>query len=104
MSARILVGDVRDRLAELPEQSVHCVVTSPPYFGLRDYGTADWSGGDPACDHLGPPKRTQNGFNERYFDRESVTDKQGDLRAPYGSTCGKCGAIRSDNQIGLEAT
>ncbi len=35
---RILIGDVRDKLAELPDESVHCVVTSPPYFGLRDYG------------------------------------------------------------------
>jgi DNA modification methylase len=29
---------VRDRLRELPDESVHCVVTSPPYWGLRDYG------------------------------------------------------------------
>lgn len=35
---RVLVGDVRERLAELPEQSVDCVITSPPYFQLRDYG------------------------------------------------------------------
>lgn len=34
----ILVGDVRERLAELPDASVHCVITSPPYFALRDYG------------------------------------------------------------------
>jgi DNA modification methylase len=32
------VGDVRERLAELPDESVHCVVTSPPFWGLRDYG------------------------------------------------------------------
>ncbi len=38
MTVRILCGDVRERLAELPDESVHCVVTSPPYFGLRDYG------------------------------------------------------------------
>jgi DNA modification methylase len=40
MSVRILLGDCRDRLRELPDESVHCVVTSPPYFGLRDYGAA----------------------------------------------------------------
>ena len=40
MSVRILVGDVRDKLEELPDESVHCVVTSPPYYGLRDYGVA----------------------------------------------------------------
>ncbi|MEP0149983.1 MAG: site-specific DNA-methyltransferase [Nitratireductor sp.] len=32
------VGDVREVLATLPDASVNCVVTSPPYFGLRDYG------------------------------------------------------------------
>jgi len=34
----ILVGDVLDRLREIPDESVHCVVTSPPYWGLRDFG------------------------------------------------------------------
>ena len=34
----IHTGDARDTLAELPKSSVHMVMTSPPYFGLRDYG------------------------------------------------------------------
>lgn len=34
----ILVGDALERLRELPDESVHCCVTSPPYWGLRDYG------------------------------------------------------------------
>ena len=38
MKAQILVGDVRVRLAEIPSASVQTCVTSPPYFGLRDYG------------------------------------------------------------------
>ncbi len=38
MSVQIIIGDSRERLRELPDQSVHCCVTSPPYFGLRDYG------------------------------------------------------------------
>jgi DNA modification methylase len=38
MTVRILIGDCRERLRELPDESVHCVVTSPPYWGLRDYG------------------------------------------------------------------
>lgn len=33
----ILIGDVMEQLATLPDESVHCVVTSPPYWGLRDY-------------------------------------------------------------------
>lgn len=39
MKASILVGDVLDRLRGLPDCSAQCVVTSPPYWGLRDYGT-----------------------------------------------------------------
>lgn len=35
---RVLVGDVRERLAEVPGGSVDCVITSPPYYQLRDYG------------------------------------------------------------------
>jgi DNA modification methylase len=38
MSVQILKGDCRDILKTLPDESVHCVVTSPPYWGLRDYG------------------------------------------------------------------
>lgn len=35
---KILIGDCREVLKTLPDQSVNCCVTSPPYFGLRDYG------------------------------------------------------------------
>lgn len=39
MTVRILTGDCREVLRSLPGESVQCVVTSPPYWGLRDYGT-----------------------------------------------------------------
>jgi DNA modification methylase len=35
---QLLVGDNLQTLKSLPAESVHCIVTSPPYFGLRDYG------------------------------------------------------------------
>jgi DNA modification methylase len=38
MTIRILEGDCREVLRTLPAESVHCCVTSPPYYGLRDYG------------------------------------------------------------------
>lgn len=38
MSMQIIIGDCRNMLRTLPDESVHCVVTSPPYWGLRDYG------------------------------------------------------------------
>lgn len=40
MTVRIIQGDCRDALKILPDESVNCIVTSPPYFGLRDYGVA----------------------------------------------------------------
>lgn len=40
MAVTILKGDCRQVLRTLPDESVHCCVTSPPYFGLRDYGVA----------------------------------------------------------------
>lgn len=40
MSVRILIGDVREQLKALPADHFDCVVTSPPYWGLRDYGVA----------------------------------------------------------------
>lgn len=38
MEIRIEIGDCREILRSLPDESIHCVVTSPPYYGLRDYG------------------------------------------------------------------
>lgn len=38
MKATILVGDVLTRIKEIPDQTIQCCVTSPPYWGLRDYG------------------------------------------------------------------
>lgn len=41
---RIIQGDCRAVLRTLPDESVQCIVTSPPYFGLRDYGDAEQIG------------------------------------------------------------
>lgn len=35
---QIVGGDVREKLASLPDETIHCCVTSPPYWGMRDYG------------------------------------------------------------------
>lgn len=40
MTVRILEGDALATLRTLPDASVQCCVTSPPYYGLRDYGVA----------------------------------------------------------------
>ena len=48
MTVTILKGDCREVLKTLPDESVHCVVTSPPYWGLRDYGVAAQIGLEPS--------------------------------------------------------
>jgi DNA modification methylase len=68
-------------------------VTSPPYFGLRDYGTARWQGGSEGCDHSS--SRIKAGGNKGHI--VEMLDRPRDL-------CGKCGARRVDRQIGLEPT
>jgi DNA modification methylase len=47
MTVSILIGDVRETLATLPAESVQCIVTSPPYYGLRDYGVDGQIGLEP---------------------------------------------------------
>jgi DNA modification methylase len=51
VSVSILVGDCRQRLSEIPSNSINTCVTSPPYFGLRDYGVHGQVGleSDPAA-------------------------------------------------------
>lgn len=50
MTIRILEGDCRDVLKTLQDASVQCCVTSPPYFGLRDYGVDGQMGLEPTPD------------------------------------------------------
>ena len=88
-------GDCLDVLREMPADSVDCVVTSPPYFGLRDYGTATWEGGDAECDHV--QRTNKHGGTSNRPGLEAQTYE-------YRDTCGKCGAIRQDSQLGLERT
>lgn len=98
----ILVGDALARLRGLPDNSVHCCVTSPPYWGLRDYGVDKWQGGDPACrhrrgnvrqDHSGP---VDLGRGAQESARASAT--------PHRAECPECGAVRTLTQLGLEPT
>lgn len=44
MTHQILIGDVRTQLTTIPDNTIRCCVTSPPYFGLRDYGMTEQIG------------------------------------------------------------
>jgi DNA modification methylase len=101
-------GDVVEVLREMPDRSVHTVVTSPPYWGLRDYGTATWDGGDPECDHLarsGGRGQNLDRLGERLGTGGGHKVSADDAPVtPFRDSCGKCGARRVDGQLGLEPT
>ena len=92
---KYLEGNCIDKIKELEDNSIDCVVSSPPYFGLRDYGTAQWQGGDPNCDH--ETKRSRG-------DDIKEGDKQGTNKGsrPNSQRVCYCGAKRIDEQFGLE--
>jgi len=100
MTTRILEGDALAVLKTLPPESVHCCVTSPPYWGLRDYGTARWDGGDPACNHK--QGRPGAGRADGIIDDRAQRNRDG--TGAMGGDCRRCGAVRIDSQLGLEAT
>ena len=100
--SKILVGDVRTRLTEIPDDSIQSCITSPPYWGLRDYGTASWDGGDSSCDHQGKPMATKANINRNCGTGNDV--KNATAREFYKDICGRCGANRIDSQLGLEQT
>lgn len=92
----------------LADQSVHCVVTSPPYYGLRDYGTASWQGGDPQCSHK--DAKLKNRFDYS-FDKGTLSasggignqlSNAGSNVARYKDICPSCGAVKIDDQLGME--
>ncbi|HEV2317748.1 MAG TPA: site-specific DNA-methyltransferase [Thermoplasmata archaeon] len=93
-----------DVLRQLPERSIQCVVTSPPYWGLRAYGTNPqvW-GGDPAHPHewsATPPRRSRSAEDATSaLELASVGGRN--YEAQGGSSC-KCGAWLGE--LGLEPT
>jgi DNA modification methylase len=97
---KIEFGDCREIMRKWASQGVKAqtCITSPPYYGLRDYGTGKWIGGDENCSH----KR-----DSKYSDKTITGHANKDLTvgdAIYKSVCPKCGAIREDRQLGLEET
>ena len=102
----ILQGDALTKLKELPSESINCVMTSPPYWALRDYGTdveTIWDG-DENCEH-------DFEINERYVHRGSANNtvhgaiNAGGLEVDWKTKdgfCNKCGAWKG--QLGLEPT
>ena len=104
---RLYHGDALTVLQTLEAESVQCCVTSPPFYGLRDYGTGRWEGGNPDCDHSRSDEHAQlrRHSSKVQPDRRRAKHALADaVTVPTGDVCGKCGAQRVDQQIGLEET
>ena len=110
----VLVGHVLDELRELPDEVVQCVVTSPPYFGLRNYETEPqvWGGG-PKCSHEWGERVEKHSVREETTHAKTRTtdryygDKSRRLSGKHekhvsASFCQKCGAWRGS--LGQEPT
>ena len=98
---KLFNGDSLEVLKQLPDNILDCCVTSPPYYGLRDYGTGTWEGGDPNCPHYRTTKYSDNMITGQ----KTILDTHvGIGDAIYKDVCPLCGAKRIDQQIGLEET
>lgn len=89
-------GEALAVLKTLESESIQCCITSPPYWGLRDYGTGEWVDGDPACDH-----KQNHGVQGATGQR---ADRTFTAQAVYRDKCLRCGGLRVDQQLGLEKT
>jgi DNA modification methylase len=101
----VYIGDALETVLQLASKyggKVNTIITSPPYFNLRDYGTATWEGGDPACDHKPSSTLGRRGIASSTLGGGKETT--GHQREGFKSQCRRCGARRIDEQIGLEDT
>lgn len=99
----IIEGNALERMAELPDRSVHVIVTSPPYWGLRDYKIpASIWGGDAKCKHRwGASLRTVWANRVPGPNGARLNGKHSQQRPKTtGPFCSKCGAWRG--VFGLE--
>lgn len=95
---KVYFGDCRESMRQMAKDGikVQTCITSPPYYGLRDYGTGTWIGGDETCSHKRDSKYSEN-TSTGHANRDLVV---GD--AIYKTVCPRCGAVREDKQLGLE--
>jgi DNA modification methylase len=103
MMNEIWQGDVLELAKRLPDNSIHMICTSPPYWNLRDYGTALWVGGSEECNHVANPKATKT-FGNPEFNENRPSREQTKTNGYYKDICPKCSATRIDQQLGLEKT
>ena len=93
-------GNAIEELKKIPNESVDCVISSPPYYGLRSYKSADIIWGDSKCDH---EFLVQNHYSAGQSDKSTTSPKvKGQEMYWSDGYCTKCGAWKG--QLGLEPT
>lgn len=100
MSYKIFVGDCLEQLKNLSDNSVHCCVTSPPYWALRVYATGEWRGGQADCQHV---RGSNPQARESIYASNSEIPAYGANRQRVSPVCLLCGAEYIDRQIGSES-
>ena len=105
---KIEFGDCREIMKRWIDEGVkiNTCITSPPYYGLRDYGTATWEGGDINCDHKNAKMKSRYDYPMQEGSRHAkiAETTKGTDGAKWHDECPDCNAIKKDNQIGLEQT
>lgn len=101
----LIQGNVADVLKTLPDESVDCIITSPPYWGLRDYGKEAeviWDG-EPNCEHDFLLERKKDSMDRDIGGMGSIGQPRvWEKRIREEGFCIKCGAWKG--QLGLEPT
>jgi len=90
----ILEGDALTKLKELPSESVDCCITSPPYFGLRDYGVDGQIGLEES------PEAYVSKLVEVFREVRRVLKKEGTLWLNLGDSYASAWASGRRNVIG----
>lgn len=99
----VIKGDALTVLRTFKSESINCIITSPPYWGLRDYGTATWKGGNKNCTHANAKKKSRYDYSLKSSPIQDGNRKGTD--APrWKNICPDCGAKKIDFQLGLEPT
>jgi len=102
MSKKVLVGHVLEKIKEIEDETVDCIITSPPYYAMRSYGTAlqTWDE-DIVCEHVWDEIKIRRANLSGGKTKKQMTNKGSfavdyDDRYSYSYQCKKCNAWKGE--------
>jgi len=106
---KVICGDCLEVMKQIPDECIDMAITSPPYWGLRDYGIEQIFGGDKDCKHEWRcvAKDRKKGIQKGLIGLRGPNDKPSqyyckESKIKGSDICSKCGAWKG--QLGLEPT